>query len=366
MDSPLKYFAELKDPRVERTREHLLEEILLIAIAAILSGAGGWNEIEQYGKAKQEWLKTFLCLPAGIPSHDTFNRVFQALDPQELEKGFVAWVRSIARLTAGEVVAIDGKALRGTRKAGAKGIVHLVSAWANSNNLVLAQRKVDDKSNEITAIPKLLQALELSGTVVTIDAMGCQKTIARKIVDKKADYILAVKDNQLLLLDDIRDSFRMLAADTLAEQIDCGHGRVERRSCAVLGDLSLLDKPSDWAALRTLVRIQAERFHKATGKTERETRYYISSLAPDATRLNQLVRQHWGIENKLHWVLDVAFDEDHSRKRAGHAAQNFSVLNRIALNLLKQDKTCKLGIHGKRLTAAWDHPYLLRLLGVEN
>ena len=193
MENPLQYFAELKDPRVERTREHLLEEILLIAMAAILSGAGGWNEIENYGKAKIDWLRTFLTLPSGIPSHDTFNRVFAALDPQELEKGLVSWVTSIARLTAGEVVAIDGKAMRGTRKAGNQGIVHLVSAWANTNNLVLAQRKVDDKSNEITAIPKLLAALELSGTVVTIDAMGWQTAIAEKIVDKKADYILAVK-----------------------------------------------------------------------------------------------------------------------------------------------------------------------------
>ena len=364
MESPLKYFSELKDPRVERTREHVLEEILLIAIAAILSGASGWNEIENYGKAKIDWLRSFLTLPSGIPSHDTFNRVFAALDPHELEKGFVAWVTSIARLTAGEVIAIDGKALKGTRQAG-KALVHMVSAWANSNNLVLGQRKVDDKSNEITAIPKLLQALELSGTVVTIDAMGCQKSIAEKIVAKKADYILAVKDNQQLLLDDIKDSFRMLAADTVSEEIDCGHGRVERRACSVLGDLSLLDKPSEWVGLRSLVRIQAERFHKVTGKTERETRYYIASLPPDAARLNQLVRQHWGIENKLHWVLDVAFGEDLSRKRAGHAAQNFSVLNRIALNLLKQDKTCKVGIHGKRLQAAWDHPYLLKLLGVE-
>ena len=366
MNSPLKHFADMRDPRMERTREHLLEEILLIAIAAILSGASGWNEIENYGKAKIDWLRSFLTLASGIPSHDTFNRVFAALDPHELEKGFAAWVTSIARLTVGEVVAIDGKALRGTRQADGKAIVHLVSAWASANNLVLAQRKVEDKSNEITAIPKLLQALELSGTVVTIDAMGCQKAIAEKIVEKKADYILAVKENQPLLLDDIKDSFQMLAADAVSEQIDCGHGRVERRTCSVLGDLSLLEKPAEWAALRSLVRIQAERFHKATGKTEREIRYYISSLPPDAARLNTAIRQHWSIENKLHWVLDVAFAEDLSRKRSGHAAQNFSVLNRIALNLLKQDKICKLGIHGKRLQAAWDHKYLLHLLGVEN
>lgn len=362
MESPLKYFSEITDPRIERTREHLLQEILLIAIAAVLSGATGWNEIENYGKAKKQWLQTFLQLPGGIPSHDTFNRVFAALNPEELEQGFAAWVASLAHLSAGEVVAIDGKALRGTRQRGKKAIVHMVSAWANTNNLVLAQRKVEDKSNEITAIPKLLQVLELSGTVVTLDAMGCQRSIAQQIVEQKADYILAVKENQGQLLEEIQDSFRMLAVDAVAEEVDGGHGRVERRVCSVIGDLSLLEKAGQWAALQTLVRIEAERFHKATAMTERETRYYISSLPPQATQLNQAVRQHWGIENKLHWVLDVAFGEDLSRKRQGHAAQNFSLLNRIALNLLKRDKTCKLGIHGKRLKAGWDNDYLLRVL----
>jgi predicted transposase YbfD/YdcC len=328
MANPLKYFAEMRDPRVERTREHLLEEILLIAIAAILS----------------------------------FNRVFSALDPEELEKGFVAWVSSIARLTVGEVVAIDGKALRGTQEAGKKAIVHMVSAWANTNCLVLGQRKVDEKSNEIKAIPKLLDALALSGTVVTIDAIGCQRTIAEKIVANQADYILAVKENQGQLLEEIQDSFRMLTADAVAEEIDCGHGRVEQRRCSVIADLSLVEKAAEWASLQGLVRIEAERHHKATGKTEREIRYYITSLQPDAIRLNGCIRQHWGIENKLHWVLDVGFGEDLDRKRAGHAAQNFSVLNRIALNLLKQDKTSPRGIHGKRLKAGWDNDYLLHLL----
>src|SRR5664280_1680168 len=311
MDSPLKYFAELRDPRVERTREHLLEEILLITIAAILSGANGWNEIEDYADSKLEWFKSFLTLPGGIPSHDTFNRVFSALDAEELEKGFVAWVSAIA---------------------------------------------------EITAIPKLLEALELSGTVVTIDAMGCQKSIASKIAAKKADYILAVKKNQGQLHEEVQDSFRMLACDAVAEEIDCGHGRVERRTCSVIADLSLIEKASEWASLQGVVRIEAERYHKATGKTETETRYYITSLKPDAARLNRAIRQHWGIENKLHWVLDVGFGEDLDRKRAGHAAQNFSVLNRIALNLLKQDTTSKRGIHGKRLKAGWDNDYLLQLL----
>jgi predicted transposase YbfD/YdcC len=366
MESPLEYFSRLTDPRVKRTREHLLEEILLIAIAAVLSGAESWNDIADYGESKQDWLKSFLALPGGIPSHDTFNRVFSALDPEEFEQGFAAWVAAIAKLTTGEVVAIDGKTLCGTRTGGKKQLVHMVSAWAGANNLVLGQRKVDDKSNEITAIPKLLDALELSGTVVTIDAMGCQREIAAKIVAKQADYILAVKENQPSLLADVKDSFQMLTADAVAEEIDCGHGRVETRRCTVLGDLTLLDRPADWTGLHSLVRIEAERFHKASGKIEHETRYYIASLAPDAARINALVRQHWGIENKLHWVLDVAFGEDASRKRAGNAAQNFSLLNRIALNMLKQEKTLKRGIKGKRLKAAWDHPYLLRLLGVQN
>ena len=364
MDNPLEYFAELRDPRVARNREHLLEEILLIAIAAVLSGAESWNDIAEYGEDKLEWLKTFPTLPSGIPSHDTFNRVFAALDPEEMEKGFVAWVSSIAKLTAGEVVAIDGKALRGTRETGKKTLVHMVSAWAESNGLVLAQRKVDEKSNEITAIPRLLDALELAGTVVTIDAMGCQREIARRIIEKNADYVLAVKDNQGCLLDGIKDSFQMLAADAVAEQIDCGHGRAEQRKCSVIADLSLVEKAAEWASLQGLVRIEAERYHKATGKTEREIRYYITSLPPQAVRLNSVIRQHWGIENKLHWVLDVGFGEDLSRKRAGHAAQNFSLLNRIALNLLKQDKSSKRGIKGKRLKAAWYLPYLLKLLGI--
>jgi predicted transposase YbfD/YdcC len=364
MDNPLKYFAELRDPRVERNREHLLEEILLISIAAVLSGAESWNDIAEYGEDKREWLKTFLTLPGGIPSHDTFNRVFAALDPEEMEKGFVAWVSSIARLTTGEVVAIDGKTLCGTREQGKKQLVHMVSAWAEGNGLVLGQRKVDEKSNEITAIPKLLNALELTGTVVTIDAMGCQRGIASQIVEKKADYVLAVKENQGLLAEQVKDSFLLLDADAVAEEIDCGHGRVERRTCSVMADLGLIEKASEWASLQALVRIESERYHKATGKIEREIRYYITSLKPNAQRLNSVIRQHWGIENKLHWVLDVGFGEDLDRKRAGHAAQNFSILNRIALNLLKHDKSSKRGIKGKRLKAAWNIPYLLKLLGI--
>ena len=364
MDHPLKYFAGLRDPRVERNRVHLLQEILLIAIAAVLSGAESWNDIAAYGEDKLEWLKTFLTRPSNIPSHDTFNRVFAALDPEEMEKGFADRVSSIAKLTAGEVAAIDGKALCGTRESGKKQLVHMVSAWAEGNGLVLGQRKVDEKSNEITAIPQLLAALELTGTMVTIDAMGRRREIASRIIEKKADYVLAVKDNQGLLAEQVRDSFLLLNCDAVSESIDCGHGRVEQRRCSVLADLSVIEKASEWASLQGLVRIESERYHKVSGKIEREIRYYITSLRPDAARLNSVVRQHWGMENKLHWVLDVGFSEDPDRKRAGHAAQNFSVLNRIALNLLKQDKSSKRGIKGKRLKAAWNHPYLLNLPGI--
>jgi predicted transposase YbfD/YdcC len=364
MKNPLKYFSEVSDPRVERNREHRLDEILLIAIAAVLSGAESWNDIAEFGREKLAWLQTFLTLPGGIPSHDTFNRVFAALDPEQLEAGFVAWVSSLAKLTAGGVVAIDGKTLRGTRETGSKALVHMVSAWSEAHNLVLGQRKVDEKSNEIRAIPKLIEALELAGTVVTVDAMGCQREIAAHIVAKKADYVLALKGNQGLLAEQVKDSFALLPAASVATEVDCGHGRVEQRTCSVIGDLSLIEKAAEWNSLACLVRIDAERFHKATGKTERETRYYISSLRPQAERLNTVIRQHWGIESKLHWWLDVAFREDHSRKRAGNSAQNFSAITKIALNLLKQDKSSTRGIKGKRLKAAWSQDYLGQLLGI--
>jgi predicted transposase YbfD/YdcC len=364
MKNPLKYFSELTDPRVERNREHRLDEILLISIAAVLSGAESWNDIAEFGEEKRSWLQTFLVLPGGIPSHDTFNRVFAALDPDELEAGFVAWVSSLASLTAGGVVAIDGKTLRGAREAGKKSLVHMVSAWPEANNLVLGQRKVDEKSNEIRAIPKLLDALELAGTVVTIDAMGCQREIAAKIVEKKADCVLALKGNQGLLAEQVKDSFALLPADSVSTEVDCGHGRVEQRKCSVIGDLGLIEKAAEWNSLTCLVKIEAERFHKTTGKTERETRYYISSLRPGAAQWNSVIRQHWGIESKLHWWLDVAFREDHSRKRAGNAAQNFSVVAKIALNLLKQEKSSTRGIKGKRLKAAWSQDYLGKLLGI--
>lgn len=362
MESPLTYFSSLTDPRVERTREHSLEDILFIAIASIICGAEGWNEMEEFGKCKEDWLKTFLRLPGGIPSHDTFNRVFSALDPEELESCFMDWTRSVADLCKNEVIAIDGKSMRGSRSTDKKSIVHMVSAWAEQNHLVLGQVKVEEKSNEITAIPRLLELLVVKGCIVTIDAMGCQKDIASKIIEKEADYLLALKGNQGNLVEQVEDSFRFLPPCDSQEEIDAGHGRVETRRCMVISDLSLIEAKEDWEGLKSLVKIESERYIKATGKTEKETRLYISSLQADAGLINRSVRAHWGVENSLHWVLDVGFNEDNSRKRTGFAAQNYSLLNRIALNLLKNDKTTKVGVKGKRLKAGWDNNYLIKLL----
>jgi len=350
----------MKDPRVERTRYHHLNDILFIAIAAILSGAESWNEIEYYGEMKEEWLKDVLQLPNGIPSHDTFNRLFSALDSDEFEKCFLNWVKSVNKITKGEVVSIDGKTIRGSKKLGFKTATHIVSAWADKNELVLGQIKVEEKSNEITAIPKLLENLLIQDCIVTIDSMGCQKKIARKIVSKQADYILAVKENQKELYEAIQDSFRVLKPSDTSEDIDYGHGRIETRKCFVLTDLSLVETATKWKGLTSIIKIERERYFKATGKKETESGYYISTLN-DALVINKGVRKHWGIENKVHWVLDVAFNEDHSRKRAGNAAQNFSTLNRIALNLLKKDDA-KIGIKGKRKIIGWNNNYVFKVL----
>ncbi len=318
--------------------------------------------MEEFGKSKQEWLKSFLELPNGIPSHDTFNRVFSALNPEELARCFLEWTRSVADLCEHEVIAIDGKSMCGSRNYGNKSIVHMVSAWAEQNHIVLGQVKVDEKSNEITAIPRLLELLVLKGCIVTIDAMGCQKDIAAKIIDKEANYLLALKGNQGNLLEQVEDSFRFLPVADFDEQVDTGHGRVETRCCSLISDLSMIEAKQEWPCLNCLVKIESQRYIKSTGKTEKQTRFYLSSLPADAQLINRSVRAHWAIENSLHWVLDVGFNEDDSRKRTGFAAQNYSLLNRIALNLLKNDKTAKVGVRGKRLKAGWDNNFLIKLI----
>lgn len=356
----LSYFSEMKDPRIERTKRHLFDDIVFIAIASVLSGGDSWNDMQEYGEIKKEWLSSFLELPNGIPSHDTFNRFFSALDADVFEACFLSWVKSIHQRTHGEVISIDGKTMRGSRNQGCKTATHIVSAWADKNELILGQIKVEEKSNEITAIPKLLDALLLKGCVITIDAMGCQKSIAKKIVTKNADYILSVKENQKDLYEDIQDSFKMLPASDYSEDIDYGHGRIETRKCSIITDLSLVDNAAKWTGLVSIIKIERERYFKATAKQENETSYYISTLNK-AVSITYGVRKHWGIENKVHWTLDVAFNEDLSRKRKGNAAQNYSNLNRIALNLLKKDDA-KVGIKSRRKMAGWSNDYLLKLI----
>jgi predicted transposase YbfD/YdcC len=339
-----------------------------IAICAVVCGAESWTDLEEYGKAKQAWLETFLSLPNGIPSHDTFARVLARLEPQQMQECFLSWIRAVSQLTLGEVVAIDGKELRHSYdQATGKRAIAMVSAWASTNRLVLGQRKVDEKSNEITAIPQLLQVLALSGCTVTIDAMGCQKEIANAIVDRGADYVLALKANQPNLYEDVQWLFEQAVATNFQgvahdfqQTIDKGHGRIEIRRCWTLKELDYLVQKPHWRGLASLAMVQSER--RCKGKVEQQTRYYISSLTTGAKSILQAVRSHWGIETSLHWVLDVAFDEDDCRIRKDYAPQNFSLLRQIALNLLSQEKTTKVGVKAKRKKAGWDDTYLIKVL----
>jgi predicted transposase YbfD/YdcC len=362
MSNPIEHFSSLTDPRVERTKEHLLEDIIFITIAAVICGCENWNDIESYGHSKQEWLSGFLRLPSGIPSHDTFNRVFAALDSLEFETCFLEWVKSVAELTEGEIVSIDGKTVRGSRGKGAKSAIHMVSAWAGTNNMVLGQVKTAEKSNEITAIPKLLSVLELKGCIVTIDAMGCQTAILKQIKEAEADYVIAVKGNQGQLEQDIQDALRFCSPISQYEDVDTGHGRIETRSCSVYTDFSHVQQPERWVGLKAIVCVEAIRYLKASQTEQKEKRYYITSIAANAERIAKAVRSHWSIENSLHWVLDVAFHEDSSRKRTGNTAENFSIICRIALNLIKNETSKKRSIKGKRLDAGWNNDYLLKIL----
>ncbi len=357
-----KHFGELQDPRTGNAKAHIFLEILIIAICAVICGADGWSDIELFGKNKKDWLKTFLELPKGIPSHDTFGRVFGKIRPEEFQKRFIDWVQAIEKLTAGQVIAVDGKKLRRSHdQQTGKEAIYMVSAWATENQLVLGQTKVADKSNEITAIPELLQLLDITGCIVTIDAIGTQTKIAETIVTGGGDYLLAVKENQGHLFEDIQCLFEVdvaygidKAQHSYAQTVNKGHGRLEIRECWATEKeeyLALVRKHQNWKGLRSVVRIVSQR--NFGEKVETQTRYFISSLPADAKTILKVKRSHWKIENQLHWVLDIAFREDESRVRKDHSSENLAVLRHVALNLLKQEKTAKGGIYSCQTFASW-------------
>lgn len=364
------HFAVLSDPRVARTKKHLLSDILFIAICTIACDGEGFTDMEVFGRAKEEWLRKYLELPGGIPSHDTFGRVFSIIDPEAFTECFVNWTQAIHTATAGEVVALDGKTVRHSfDTATGKSALHLVSAWASENGLALGQVKVDDKSNEITAIPKLLEMIDVKGRIITTDAMGCQKDIVKRIIDKNGDYVLCLKGNQESLHDEVKFFFEECrAADfkdvdhSYFDSVEKDHGRIEIRRCWVVEDDAIrwLERQDQWPGLKSIAAIEGKR--RIGNKTTIETRYFISSLAGRASKVMSAAREHWAIENSLHHVLDVTFNEDASRIRRDNAPENLTILRKIVINLVKKQKNTKASIRGKLKRAAWDNSYLETIL----
>ena len=368
-------FEDLPDPRMDRSKKHKLVDILAIGLCSQLTGGNGFSDMETFGRVREDWLRTFLELPEGIPSHDTFNRCFAAIDPYAFLDCFVEWVQGICPALKGETVAIDGKALRRALNEG-ESIPYIVSAWASDSGIALGQVKVKDKSNEITAIPELLKALQLKGCIVTIDAMGCQKKIAANIIDKHADYVLALKGNHETVHDEVKEFFAdavapcaTQCADTVLEDtmdfhqtIEKNHGRVETRRCWQSTDLDWFEDRTLWKGLKSIGMVESIRNVK--GKSSIERRFFLSSLPLDAKKLAKSVRGHWGVENALHWCLDVTFKEDDSRARTMNAAQNVATLRRIALNLVKKTPRKNTSQRQKLLVAALDPDFLKKLLGI--
>lgn len=358
------HLEKLPDPRTGWTLTHEFIDIVVIAILAVLSGADGWNDIEEYGEAKEEWLKGFLKLPHGIPSHDTFNKVIRCINPEQFAKCFQEWITEAVTIMGAEVIPIDGKVHRGSSDRGKNlKALHTVSAWASSHGVVLAQVAVDKKSNEITAIPKLLEMMDVRGAIITIDAMGCQTAIAEQIIEQGADYVLALKGNQKNLLKAVEQAFEQAlndekqASEESFESIEKSHHRVETRRYSVLPAASIA---LAWPSTQTLVKVESIREDRS--KTTMTTKYYISSLLPRVKEVSKAVRSHWSIENQLHWYLDVTFREDDSRIRKDNGAENFGALRRLALSLLKREQSLKRSIRLKRYRAAMDNEYLMKVL----
>jgi len=357
-------FSDMPDHRVIGRSDYPLIEILFLCISAIVSGMEGWEDIEDFGNSKVNWLRKFFPYENGIPKHDTIARVMSVISPKAIQERFVKWVQCVANLTEGEIIAIDGKqACRSYDKRNRKSAIHMVSAWACGNGIVLGQQKTEDKSNEITAIPKLLELLEIKGCIITIDAMGCQKDIAKKIKEKGADYVLSLKGNKGKLNDAVRDFFETAITEEFKniqkdvyEEFDKGHGRIETRRCYAVSLPSYMkDFKDDWQGLKSLICLQSKR--DLGEKVEQENRYYITSLAPHAEALAKAVRSHWGVENSLHWVLDMTFKEDDSRIRRGVAAENMTVMKHLAINLLKKDQKNKVSLPRKRRKALFYDEY---------
>lgn len=366
--SVVNYFEELEDPRIGRNRRHKLIDIVVLTVCAVISGCETWEDIQDYGEFKEEWLKRFLELPHGIPSHDTIRRLFIRLDPQELQQCFFNWIEAVREQTEGDVVAIDGKTLRRSGEAASgKMPIHMVSAWAAANSMVLGQMKTSDHSNEITAIPALLDLLKVKGCIVTIDAEGCQTEIAEKIRKKKADYVLAVKGNQPHLLEQTKDFFDATTDEDIGEQwlekyeaLDKGHGRIEIRECYQSDEIAALPRVKEFAGAQSIAMVRSTRI--IGEKRTSEVRYFISSLEMDAEKLAHAVRAHWSVENSLHWTLDMSFREDDSRMREGYSAENFAIMRRMALSIMKRDTHSKRSLKGRRRICSYHDKYLEQLL----
>ena len=356
-------FAQIPDPRIDRRKLHLLDDILLLSLLAVICGAESYEAIELFGKSKEDFLRGVLQLPNGIASHDTLERLFKRIDSRAFEEAFLSWIKSLEIDTAGKIISIDGKTVRGSQdNINGRYPIHLVSAWCSANSMTLGQIRTAAKSNEIQAIKELLDLIDIEGSIVTIDAMGCQKEIAAKIIDKKADYILAVKQNQGTLYNEVGSLFAHQKVSHHNVTIEGDHGRIEQRNCSVIHNLRMIGEKDKWVGLKSVIKVEATR--ELPSGIQTETRYYISSVLQDAMFFNNAIRSHWAIENSCHWVLDVQFREDESRKRKGQSAENFAIIRRIALNLLKQKPLRRLGIANKRLVAGWDHDFLLSLLNI--